>query len=125
GSGTSVQDVNKLLKQHQEMSRMVKQVSKLGQKGLMRHGLSALRPGGFKTCVTDQEREDRCPSKFDWRVAAPRSGRSIVSSSLIRAARAMAVSSNASAATTRWSRKIIQPGPSSNKSRGSTCAWVA
>jgi signal recognition particle subunit SRP54 len=49
GSGTSVQDVNKLLKQHQEMSRMVKQVSKLGQKGLMRHGLSALRPGGFKT----------------------------------------------------------------------------
>jgi signal recognition particle subunit SRP54 len=44
-----VQDVNKLLKQHQEMSRMVKQVSKLGQKGLMRHGLSALRPGGFKS----------------------------------------------------------------------------
>ncbi len=47
GSGTSVQEVNKLLKQHQEMGRMVKQVSKLGQKGLMRHGLSALRPGGF------------------------------------------------------------------------------
>jgi signal recognition particle subunit SRP54 len=46
GSGTSVQDVNKLLKQHQEMGRMVKQVSKLGQKGLLRHGLSALRPGG-------------------------------------------------------------------------------
>jgi signal recognition particle subunit SRP54 len=46
GSGTSVQDVNKLLKQHQEMSRMVKQVSKLGQKGLLRHGLSALRPRG-------------------------------------------------------------------------------
>ena len=46
GSGASVQDVNKLLKQHQEMGRMVKQVSKLGQKGLLRHGLSALRPGG-------------------------------------------------------------------------------
>ena len=46
GSGTSVQDVNKLLKQHQDMGRMVKQVSKLGQKGLLRHGLSALRPGG-------------------------------------------------------------------------------
>jgi signal recognition particle subunit SRP54 len=44
GSGTSVQDVNKLLKQHQEMSRMIKQVSKLGEKGLMRHGLGALRP---------------------------------------------------------------------------------
>jgi len=39
-----VQDVNKLLKQHQEMSRMIKQVSKLGEKGLMRHGLGALRP---------------------------------------------------------------------------------
>jgi signal recognition particle subunit SRP54 len=44
GSGTSVQEVNKLLKQHQEMSRMMKQVSKLGKKGLMRHGLSALMP---------------------------------------------------------------------------------
>ena len=46
GSGTSIQEVNKLLKQHQEMSRMVKQVTKLGQKGLLRHGLAALRPGG-------------------------------------------------------------------------------
>ncbi|MFO1060731.1 MAG: signal recognition particle protein [Dongiaceae bacterium] len=44
GSGTSVQDVNKLLKQHQEMARMMKQVSKLGKKGLLRHGLSALMP---------------------------------------------------------------------------------
>ncbi|HVH83572.1 MAG TPA: signal recognition particle protein [Steroidobacteraceae bacterium] len=38
GSGTSVQDVNKLLKQFQEMSRMMKQVAKLGKKGLMRSG---------------------------------------------------------------------------------------
>jgi signal recognition particle subunit SRP54 len=44
GSGTSVQDVNRLLKQHQEMARMMKQVSKLGKKGLLRHGLSALMP---------------------------------------------------------------------------------
>jgi signal recognition particle subunit SRP54 len=44
GSGTSVADVNKLLKQHQEMQRMMKQMSKLGKKGLMRHGLSALLP---------------------------------------------------------------------------------
>jgi signal recognition particle subunit SRP54 len=44
GSGTSVSDVNKLLKQHQEMQRMMKQMSKLGKKGLMRHGLSALMP---------------------------------------------------------------------------------
>jgi len=34
GSGVSVQDVNKLLKQHMEMARMMKQVSKLGKKGL-------------------------------------------------------------------------------------------
>jgi signal recognition particle subunit SRP54 len=45
GSGTSVQEINKLLKQHMEMSRMLKQVSKLGQKGLMRHGLGALMKG--------------------------------------------------------------------------------
>jgi signal recognition particle subunit SRP54 len=44
GSGTSVSDVNKLLKQHQEMQRMMKQMTKLGRKGLMRHGLSALMP---------------------------------------------------------------------------------
>src|SRR5499427_9302542 len=42
GSGTSVADVNKLLKQHMEMQRMMKQMNKLGKKGLMRHGLSAL-----------------------------------------------------------------------------------
>jgi signal recognition particle subunit SRP54 len=44
GSGASVQDVNKLLKQHMEMSRMMKQVNKLGKKGLMRHGLSSILP---------------------------------------------------------------------------------
>jgi len=44
GSGTSVQEVNKLLKQHQEMGRMMKQVSKLGKKGLLRHGLPGLMP---------------------------------------------------------------------------------
>ena len=42
GSGTSVEEVNKLLKQHLEMSRMMKQVSKLGQKGLQRHGIQGL-----------------------------------------------------------------------------------
>ena len=42
GSGTSVSEVNKLLKQHLEMQRMMKQMTKLGKKGLMRHGLSAL-----------------------------------------------------------------------------------
>ncbi|MBL8833293.1 MAG: signal recognition particle protein [Rhodospirillales bacterium] len=42
GSGTSVEDVNRLVKQYMEMSRMMKQVSKLGQKGLMRTGLGNL-----------------------------------------------------------------------------------
>jgi signal recognition particle subunit SRP54 len=37
-----VSEVNKLLKQHLEMQRMMKQMTKLGKKGLMRHGLSAL-----------------------------------------------------------------------------------
>ncbi|MEA2781038.1 MAG: signal recognition particle subunit [Rhodospirillaceae bacterium] len=42
GSGATVQEVNKLLKQHMEMARMMKQVGKLGQKGLARHGIGAL-----------------------------------------------------------------------------------
>jgi signal recognition particle subunit SRP54 len=45
GSGTSVQEVNRLLKQFDEMSAMMKRMNKLGQKGLMRGGLSALLPG--------------------------------------------------------------------------------
>jgi signal recognition particle subunit SRP54 len=44
GSGTSVAEVNKLLKQHLEMQRMMKQVNKLGKKGLLRHGLGGLMP---------------------------------------------------------------------------------
>jgi signal recognition particle subunit SRP54 len=47
GSGTSVQDVNRLLKQFDEMSAMMKKMSKLGQKGLMRHGMGALMPKGM------------------------------------------------------------------------------
>ena len=48
GSGTSVQDVNRLLKQYQDMAGMMKRVKKLGQKGLMRHGLAGLMPQGFR-----------------------------------------------------------------------------
>jgi signal recognition particle subunit SRP54 len=47
GSGTTVQEVNKLLKQFDDMSSMMKRMNKLGQKGLMRHGLSALLPKGM------------------------------------------------------------------------------
>jgi signal recognition particle subunit SRP54 len=46
GSGTTVQDVNKLLKQFDDMSTMMKRMNKLGQKGLMRQGLGALLPQG-------------------------------------------------------------------------------
>lgn len=45
GSGTSVQDVNKVLKQYQQMSKMMKQVSKMGKKGMMR-SLGGLMGGG-------------------------------------------------------------------------------
>ena len=45
GSGMTVQDVNRLLKQFDDMSAMMKRMNKLGQKGLMRGGLGALLPG--------------------------------------------------------------------------------
>jgi signal recognition particle subunit SRP54 len=48
GSGTSVQEVNKLLKQFDDMSAMMKRMSKMGQKGMMRNGLSALMPKGMQ-----------------------------------------------------------------------------
>ncbi len=44
GSGTSVQEVNRLLKQFDDMSTMMKRMTKLGQKGLMRQGMGALMP---------------------------------------------------------------------------------
>ncbi len=46
GSGVSVQDVNKLLKQYQQMADVMKKVSKMGKKGLLRHGLPGLLPPG-------------------------------------------------------------------------------
>ncbi len=46
GSGSSVQEVNKLLKQYQEAGRVMKKMSKLGKKGLARHGLGGILPSG-------------------------------------------------------------------------------
>ena len=46
GSGVTVQDVNRLLKQHLDMATMMKQVAKMGKKGFMRQGLSGLLPPG-------------------------------------------------------------------------------
>ena len=45
GSGVQVQDVNRLLKQFDDMSVMMKRMSKMGQKGMMRGGLASLMPG--------------------------------------------------------------------------------
>ncbi|KAB2836403.1 MAG: signal recognition particle protein [Caedimonadaceae bacterium] len=44
GSGTSVQDVNKLLKQFQDIQSVMKRFKKLGKKGLLRQGLQGLFP---------------------------------------------------------------------------------
>jgi signal recognition particle subunit SRP54 len=51
GSGTSVQDVNKLIKNFDDISDVMKRMNRLGMKGLMRHGMQGLmpgRPGGMK-----------------------------------------------------------------------------
>jgi signal recognition particle subunit SRP54 len=47
GSGTSVQEVNKLLKQHQQMQTMMKRVKKMGHKQFLQRGLppGLLPPG--------------------------------------------------------------------------------
>ena len=44
GSGVTVQDVNRLMKQFQEMNRMMKKMNRLGKKGLMRGGLPPMMP---------------------------------------------------------------------------------
>jgi signal recognition particle subunit SRP54 len=48
GSGTTVPEINRLLKQYQDMANMMKRMNKLGKKGLMRHGIQGLMPGGFR-----------------------------------------------------------------------------
>lgn len=42
GAGVQVQDVNRLVKQYQQMETMMKQMKKLGKKGMMRQGLGKL-----------------------------------------------------------------------------------
>ena len=42
GSGVEVQDVNRLLKQHQDMETIMKRMKKLGMSGLMKAGLKGL-----------------------------------------------------------------------------------
>ncbi len=47
GSGLTVQDVNKLLKQHQQMQTMMKRMKKLGRKGMLPAGLGGDMPGAL------------------------------------------------------------------------------
>ena len=44
GSGASIQDVNRLIKQFKDLSTMMKKLGKMGKKGLVRHGLPDLLP---------------------------------------------------------------------------------
>ncbi len=49
GSGTSVQEINRLLKQYRDMADIMKKMKKLGPKGLQRSGFAGLMPGaGFR-----------------------------------------------------------------------------
>ena len=52
GSGTQVQDVNRVIKQYREMSKMMKKVGKLGKKGLAGAGLPGMGPGGMPPGMT-------------------------------------------------------------------------
>ena len=45
GSGTSVQDVNRLLKQHQQMQTMMKRMGKMGGRGMGGLPPGVLPPG--------------------------------------------------------------------------------
>lgn len=42
GAGVSIADVNRLLKQHEQMEKMLKRVKKLGRKGMLRNGIESL-----------------------------------------------------------------------------------
>ena len=42
GAGTTVQEVNRLLKQFQQMTKMMKRMNKLGKKGMMRQNLPGM-----------------------------------------------------------------------------------
>jgi len=46
GSGTSVQEINRLLKMHRQMATMMKRMGKMGKRGLMSPGGLGLPPGG-------------------------------------------------------------------------------
>jgi signal recognition particle subunit SRP54 len=48
GSGTQIQDVNRLLKQHKQMQKMMKKISKKGGMQNLLRGMGGNLPGGFR-----------------------------------------------------------------------------
>ena len=69
GSGTTVQEVNKLLKMHQEMATVMKRLKKMGGfgklaamfgKGGMEGALGGLAPGGMPPGGSGRRRRPRC-----------------------------------------------------------------
>ena len=49
GSGTTVQDINRLIKKQKDMTTMMKRAKKMGKKGLMPQGMPNVLPPGFPT----------------------------------------------------------------------------
>jgi len=47
GSGTQIQDVNRLLKQHKQMAKMMKKFSTKGGMAKMMRGMKGMMPGGM------------------------------------------------------------------------------
>ena len=47
GSGTQVQDIGRLIKQHKQMQKMMKKVSGKGGMAKMMRGLGGMMPGGM------------------------------------------------------------------------------
>jgi signal recognition particle subunit SRP54 len=47
GSGTQIQDVNRLLKQHKQMQRMMKKMGSKGGMANMMRGMKGRMPPGF------------------------------------------------------------------------------
>ena len=47
GAGATVQDVNRVLKQHKQMALMMKKMGKMGKKGMMRGGMGGMMPPGM------------------------------------------------------------------------------
>ena len=123
GSGTTVQDVNRLLKQHKQMQDMMKRMKKAGgiQNLFGRGGFAARHAAALSGAASHRQAkttgETRSwPFEFVWRAAAPRSVPTTGSWPPTRAARVTAASSSGWAATIRCWRARTPTGSSSTRS---------